>query len=167
MGLGQMLLSVLAMSLLGGVLLMMNNTTLDSGSAVETTEYVIMASSLGVSQMEQALGKAFDENTVSSDVGSTASLSSTLTKEGAEVEATFDDFDDYNGFSKTVVGDSVFFRSATYLISDSVDYVTISGNAVVTSASRTYHKRLRVWVSSPFMKDTLKFQTVYSYWYFR
>ena len=167
MGLGQMLLSVLAMALLGSVLLMMNSTTLDSGSSVETTEYVIMASSLGVSQMEQALGKAFDENTVSSDVGSVSSLSSTLGKEGTEVETTFDDFDDYNGFSKTIVGDSVFFRSATYEIRDSVDYVTISANTVVTSASRTYHKRLRVWVSSPFMRDTLKFSTVYSYWYFR
>ncbi len=167
MGLGQMLLSVLAMALLGSVLLMMNNTTLDSGSSVETTEYVIMASSLGVSQMEQALGKAFDEKTVSSDVNSVSSLSSTLGKEGTEAEATFDDFDDYNGFSKTITGDSVYFRSATYLIRDSVDYVTISSNAVVTSASRTYHKRLRVWVSSPFMRDTLTFQTVYSYWYFR
>ena len=57
MGLGQMLLSVLAMALLGGVMLMMNNTTLDSGSSVETTEYVIMANSLGISQMEQALGQ--------------------------------------------------------------------------------------------------------------
>ncbi|MBK7257032.1 MAG: hypothetical protein IPI01_04345 [Ignavibacteriae bacterium] len=167
MGLGQMMLSVLAMALLGSVLLMMNNTTLDSGSSVETTEYVIMASSLGVSQMEQALGKAFDENTVSSDIGSVSSLSSTLGKEGSEVETTFDDFDDYNGFTKTIVGDSVFFRSATYMIRDSVDYVAISSNTVVTSASRTYHKRLRVWVSSPFMRDTLKFSTVYSYWYFR
>jgi hypothetical protein len=167
MGLGQMLLSVLAMALLGGVLLMMNNTTLDAGSSVETTEYVIMASSLGVSQMEQALGKSFDENTVSADIESPSSLSATLGKDGAETEATFDDFDDYNGFTKTVVGDSLFFRSATYVLRDSVDYVTISGNAVVSSASRTYHKRLRVWVSSPFMKDTLKFQTVYSYWYFR
>ena len=78
-----------------------------------------------------------------------------------------DDFDDYNGFTKWITGDSIFFRSADFLIRDSVDYVTISGHAVVSSASRTYHKRLRVWVSSPFMRDTLQFATVYSYWYFR
>jgi hypothetical protein len=167
MGLGQMLLSVLAMMLLGGVLLMMNSSTLDSGSSVEATEYVIMASSLGVSQMESALGKAFDENTVSSDIGSVSSLSSTLGEDGAETESTFDDFDDYNGHTKTVVGDSIFFRSASYVIRDSVDYVTINSNQVVTSASRTYHKRLRVWVSSPYMRDTLTFSTIYSYWYFR
>ena len=167
MGLGQMMLSVLAMALLGGVILMMNSTTLDSGSSVETTEYTIMANSIGISQLESALGKAFDENTVMSDIASTASLTSTLGKESIETEATFDDFDDYNGFTKTIVGDSVFFRSANFFVRDSVDYVTISGNTVVNSISRTYHKRLRVWVSSPFMRDTLTFSTVYSYWYFR
>jgi hypothetical protein len=167
MGLGQMLLSVLAMALLGSVMLMMNSTTLDSGSSVEATEYEIMANSIGISQLEGALGKSFDENTITSDISSTASLTSTLGKEGIETEATFDDFDDYNGFTKTITGDSVFFRSASFFVRDSVDYVTISGNAVVNSMSRTYHKRLRVWVSSAYMRDTLTFSTVYSYWYFR
>jgi hypothetical protein len=48
-----------------------------------------------------------------------------------------------------------------------VDYVDISGGTVVTSGARTYHKRLRVVVSSPYLEDTLRFSTVYSYWYFR
>jgi hypothetical protein len=131
------------------------------------TEYVIMATSLGISQVESASGKAFDENTVNSDISSVTSLSSTLGPNGSETEATFDDYDDYNGFTKWVNGDTVNFRSANFFIRDSVDYVTISSNAIVPSASRTYHKRLRVWVSSPFMQDTLRFTSVYSYWYFR
>lgn len=167
MGLGQSMLSVLALGLLGTVLLMMNTNTLDSGSAVETSEYLIMANSLGISQLEKASGLAFDENTVASDISSTASLSATLGKDGTEVDSTFDDFDDYHGYAKVVTGDSIFFRSADFLIRDTVDYVTISGNAIVKSASRTYHKRLRVWVSSPFLQDTLQFSTIYSYWYFR
>jgi hypothetical protein len=167
MGLGQSLLGVLALGLLGTVILMMNTNTLDSGSSVESTEYIIMGTSLGISQLERASGKAFDENTVSSDIASVTSLTSALGKESGETEATFDDFDDYNGFTKQVNGDTVNFRSADFLIRDSVDYVSISGNAVAKSASRTYHKRLRVWVSSPFMRDTLQFSTVYSYWFFR
>jgi|WetSurMetagenome_2_1015567.scaffolds.fasta_scaffold14641_2 hypothetical protein len=167
MGLGQTLLGVAALALLGTAILMMNNSVLDSGSAIEMTEYVIMATSLGISQVESASGKAFDENTVDSDVGSISSLSATLRSDGSETEATFDDYDDYNGFTKWVNGDTVNFRSANFFIRDSVDYVTISGNAIVSSASRTYHKRLRVWVSSPFMRDTLTFSSVYSYWYFR
>ena len=167
MGLGQSLMSLLALGLLGTILLIMNTNTLDSGSSVETTEYLIMANSLGISQLERASGLAFDENTVSGNVSSPSGLTLVLRKEFGETEATFDDFDDYNGFSRWVTGDSIFFRSADFLVLDSVDYVTISGNAVVNSASRTYHKRLRVWVSSPFMRDTLQFSTVYSYWYFR
>lgn len=167
MGLGQMMLSVFALALLGTVILMMNNTVLDSGSAIETTEYFIMATSLGISQIESASGKAFDENTVNNDISSEAGLTVALGKETGETEATFDDYDDYNGFSKWVNGDTLNFRSANFFIRDSVDYVTITGNAVTTSVSRTYHKRLRVWVSSPFMKDTLTFSSVYSYWYFR
>lgn len=167
MGLGQTLLSVLALGLLGTILLIMNTNTLDSGSAVETTEYLIMANSLGISELEQASGKAFDEKTIASDISAVTALSSVLGAETGETLADFDDFDDYNGHSRWINGDSVFFRSANFLIRDSVDYVTISGNAVTKSLARTYHKRLRVWVSSPFMNDTLSFTTVYSYWYFR
>ena len=167
MGLGQTLLGVFALALLGTAILMMNNTVLDSGSAIETTEFVIMGTSLGISQIESASGKAFDEKTVNSDISSVASLTASLGKETGEVEATFDDYDDYNGFSKWVMGDTVNFRSASFFIKDTVDYVTISGNSIVKSGSRTYHKRLRVWVSSPFMHDTLMFSSIYSYWYFR
>lgn len=167
MGLGQTLLSVFALALLGTAILMMNNTVLDSGSAIETTEYLIMGTSLGISQIESASGKAFDEKTVDSDVSSVNHLSTNLGKDGSEVEATFDDYDDFNGFTKWVNGDTVNFRSANFFVRDSVDYVTISSNAIVTSATRTYHKRLRVWVSSPSMQDTLTFSSIYSYWYFR
>jgi hypothetical protein len=167
MGLGQTMLSVLAFGLLGTVLLMMSTNTLDSGGDVEATEYVIMATSLGISQLERASGMAFDEHTIAADVSSEAGFTASLGTEGGEVEATFDDFDDFDGFDKPIAGDSVFFRTADFLVQNSVDYVTISGNTVVHSFSRTYHKRLRVWVSSPFMRDTLTFSTIYSYWYFR
>jgi hypothetical protein len=167
MGLGQTLLTILALAMLGTLLLTVNTNTLDNGQAVEQSEYRIMASSLGISMLERAQGMAFDQNTVSSDISGTAALTSVLGKEFGETEATFNDFDDFNGFSKWVLGDPTNFRSADYFIRDSVDYVTITGNTVVPSAAPTYHKRLRVWVSSPFMTDTLVFQSVYSYWYFR
>jgi hypothetical protein len=85
------------------------------------------------------------------------------------LENTFNDFDDYNGFHKWVKGDSVFFRSADFYVWSKVDYVTISGNAIVTSPSGTptYSKRIQVYVTSPYMTDTISASTVYSYWYFR
>jgi len=167
MGMGQTLLTILALAMLGTLMLTVNNNTLDNGQAIEQSEYRIMASSLGISTLERAQGMAFDQNTVSSDISGTSALTSSLGKESGETEATFNDFDDYNGFSKWVLGNAISFRSADYLVRDSVDYVTIASNAIVPSVGRTYHKRIRVWVSSPFMQDTLMFQSVYSYWYFR
>lgn len=167
MGLGQTLLTILAMAMLGTLMLTVNTNTMDSGDALEQSEYRIMASSLGISMLERASGLSFDENTVTGEVTATTMLTSTLGAEGGETEATFDDFDDYNGFSKWVLGNAITFRSADYRLTSRVDYVTVSSNQVVTSAGRTYHKRLQIQVTSPFMQDTLRFSTVYSYWYFR
>lgn len=167
MGLGQTLLTILAMAMLGTLMLTVNTNTMDSGDALEQSEYRIMASSLGISMLERASGLSFDENTVTGEVTATTMLTSTLGAEGGETEATFDDFDDYNGFSKWVLGNAITFRSADYFLRSRVDYVMVSSNQIVTSAGRTYHKRLQIEVSSPFMQDTLRFSTIYSYWYFR
>jgi hypothetical protein len=167
MGLGQTLLTILAMAMLGTLMLTVNTNTMDSGDALEQSEYRIMASSLGISMLERASGLSFDENTVTGEVTATTMLTSTLGAESGETEATFDDFDDYHGFSKWVLGNAITFRSADYHLRSRVDYVMVSSNQVVTSAGRTYHKRLQIEVSSPFMQDTLRFSTVYSYWYFR
>ena len=171
MGLGQTILTICAMTLLGMLFLTNNSNTLDQRSMIEQTEWEIMATSLAVSTVERATGLAFDENTITSDISSTASLSSTLGREGSteidSVETTFDDFDDYNGYHKIVKGDSISFRSATYKIWSAVEYVTITSDSVVTSAARTYNKRLTVYVSSPMLKDTITYSSVYSYWYFR
>jgi hypothetical protein len=167
MGLGQTLLTILALAMMGTLMLTVNTNTMDSGQAIEQSEYRIMATSLGISMLERANGLAFDQNTVSSDISSTTSLTATLGKETGETESTFNDFDDYNSFSKWVLGNAVTFRSADYRLWSSVEYVTLTGDSVTTSAARTYHKRIRIWVASPFMQDTLQFQSVYSYWYFR
>ena len=49
MGLGQSMLSVLAMALLGTIVLGVNRNTADNGTVIERTEYQIMATSLGIS----------------------------------------------------------------------------------------------------------------------
>jgi hypothetical protein len=170
MGLGQTMLSVLAMGMLATVMLTVNTNTGDSNNAVQMSQYRIMAASLATSTLERATGLAFDQNTVSSDIPGTASLSATLGVDPGEtdtLENTFNDFDDYNQFHKWVRGDSVFFRSADFRVWSWVDYVTISGDSVAHSATRTYSKRIMVFVTSPFMNDTLRYSTVYSYWYFR
>lgn len=169
MGLGQSLLSVLALALLGTIVLGVNRNTADNGSVVERTEYEIMGTSLGISTIERATGLAFDENTVNADVSAPTSCTphASLGPEVGEVDSTFDDFDDFNNYNKLVMGDSLKFRSADFRIQGRVQYVQISADTIVTSIGQTYHKLLTITVSSRFMPDTLQFQTIYSYWYFR
>jgi len=170
MGLGQTMMTVLAMAMLATVMLTVNTNTQDSNNSVQISQYRIMAASLATSTLQRATGLAFDENSVNNTITSLAGLSTTLGREAGEVDSlenTFDDFDDYNGFHKWVKGDSVSFRSADFNVWAKVDYVTISGNAITTSATPTYTKRIIVYVASPYMTDTINASTLYSYWYFR
>ena len=172
MGLGQTMMTVLAMGMLATILLTVNSNSGDNNTAVQMSEYRIMAASLATSTVERATGLAFDENTVSSDIAGPSSLTSanSLGEEGVEidsVENSFDDFDDYNQFHKWVRGDSAGFRSADFRVWSWVDYVAISGDSVSHSNTQTYNKRIMVFVASPYMNDTLRYSTVYSYWKFR
>ncbi len=170
MGLGQSLLSVLAMVLLGTIVLGVNRNTADNGSVIERTEYEIMATSLGISAIERATGLSYDENTINADIGSAASCTPTasLGPEIGEVDSTFDDFDDFNNYNKVVNPDGAStMRTAEFHIQGKVQYVSLSGDSLVVSMGQTYNKLLTVTVWSKSMPDTLQFQTVYSYWYFR
>lgn len=171
MGLGQSLLSALAMALLGTIVLGVNTNTADNGSVIERTEFEIMGTSIGISTIERATGLAYDESTVNADVSTAASctpLASLGPDFGETSDSTFDDFDDYNNMTKTVNSDgSSTLRTAEFHVLGKVQYVQMSGDTVVASVGQTYHKLLTVTVWSKSMPDTLTFQTIYSYWYFR
>ncbi len=175
MGTGQTLLTILALALLGSLFLTNNRNTLDQRESIESAEWEIVASSLATSVVEKATSLSFDQNTVSSDITSPGPLTapSSLGPEGTEgtpagSDAKFNDIDDYNNFQKDVLGDTLALPTADFHIRARVQYVSITaGNAIDSSSVRTYHKRLTVWVSSKSMQDTVSYQTVYSYWYFR
>jgi hypothetical protein len=169
MGLGQTMMTVLAMGMLATVMLTVNTNTGDNNQAIQMSEYRIMAASLATTTIERATSLPFDQNTVTSNVTGTTSLSATLGRETGEIDSlenTFNDFDDYKGFHKWVKGDSVFFRSADFRVWSDVDYVMIQGDSVITTVGQTYTKRITVYVTSPYMNDTLRYSTLYSYWFF-
>lgn len=163
MGTGQTLLTIMAMMMLGRLVLSVNAATAESGGSIEMSAYRITGTSLGTSILEEASGVAYDEATVASDINSTSLLSTTIGPESGEVYPDYDDYDDFNGLARV---DSLQ-SSAVFTTRVKVDYVSISGGAIVVSATPTYNKRITVAVSSPSMIDTLKFYDVYSYWYFR
>ena len=165
MGLGQMLLTILSTMLLGRVILSINQSTLLAGQTKDMAEYRITATSLGTSMLEQTNGLSFDQITTTMDVLNPSSLTapSALGPEGSETLATYNDIDDFNNYMKmdSIKGSSVFKTRVK------VDYVQVAGGAVVASTTQTWSKRVKVYVSSPFLEDTLVFQSIYSYWFFR
>lgn len=167
MGTGQMMITIGALLLLSLVILRVNNGFLSTNTAVNQTKYEVMATSLGTSIMEEATDKAFDEQTKVASVSNVNSLTApgSLGTESGEVYPAFDDFDDYNGYVRTTAGDPTFL-SADFTARCVVDYVT-PASPNTTSGSRTWHKRLRVTVTSPSLPDTIRLSTIFSYFYFR
>jgi len=162
MSTGQMLLTAGAVVLMGMTILTVNNTFTNHGMMLQQTEIGIYKVSLGMSVLEEAMGKSFDENSVDVDLSSTGSLTSTLGKESGESYPDFDDFDDFNNFT-TKIGvegvDSISIKS----IVQYVDPATPDS----PSASRTWHKKITVYVWGSVQADTLTFKTIFSYWSFR
>lgn len=163
MNTGQTLLTIVAIVLLGTNVVSVNRTFIQHGVILQQTEIGIFGVSLGMSILEEAQGKAFDQNTLDSLAQSTNELSSTLAKEtGETTRDTFNDFDDYNNWRDTVTvqGVDAFKRWAT------VSYVDTT-NLDGSSGTRTWHKKLTVFVKADNSQDTIKTSYIFSYWSFR
>lgn len=169
MNTGQSILTILAMMLLSVLILRVNNTFLSTGSVLIDSKYVIVATSLATSQLQEISNLAFDENTYNSPTNNLSDLTppASLHSESGETNSSmYNDIDDYNGWHDTV---SVVMENnkppEKFYVSCTVVYVN-SANPDVTSNIATWNKKISVTVSNPFMPDTVKESTIYSYWSF-
>ncbi|MFA5833440.1 MAG: hypothetical protein WDA22_08185 [Bacteroidota bacterium] len=180
MGLGQTLLTIMALMLMGRLILTVNRTTLETGSTKDIAEYRITATSLGTSLLEYANDLAFDEATADTFLTSTQSSSLTTPASfgpdaGESGYTLFDDIDDYHGYVRidSIPNSAIFYTTAR------VEYLSVTPpSTVTTTTSKTWNKMITIYVTSPYMvdysvdptnprPDTLTFQSVFSYWYFR
>ena len=163
MNTGQMLLTIGAMILLSTLILRVNGNFSSNTTTVMDSKFVILATSVGASVIEEAMGKAFDEATADSSATGLIDFTAPnkLDPETGEVYPNFNDFDDYNHYTKT---DSTM-PSAVFKITCSVVYVDPS-NPDVTSSSKTWTKKISVTVTSISMKDTVRLSSLFSYWVF-
>ena len=164
MGTGQMLLTMSAMILLSMVILRTNTSFLMTDSVLYDTKFEVLAVSIGTSLIEEANSKAFDTETDTTTVASTGdlTLASTLGPESGETYLIYNDFDDFNGYTRV---DSSM-PSANFNISCRVSYVG-QDNPDLELSLRTWHKKITVDVSSISMTDTISMSSIYSYWFFR
>jgi len=158
------MLTIGALILLSTLMLRINTNNLRTDTIRAEAQYSVLATSIITSIMEKAKSLAFDAKTDSNTVTSTNDLTPAflLGPKNGETYDTFNDFDDFNGYTKV---DSTM-PSAVFDISCEVYYIHNS-NLIDKYNSRTWHKKIIVQVSSKFMADTIKQSTIYSYWYFR
>ena len=167
MNTSQMMITIGALFLLSLVILRVTRGFLNTDEVLLDSKLGVMAVSVASSLLEEANGKAFDENTDSATVTSLSGLSSYLGPDG-EVYPHFNDIDDFNGLKK--IDNTI--PAARFIDSIAVEYVS-SANLDVPSASKTWNKKITVFVSSPSLlgpdgkPDTVKMSQVFSYWYFR
>ncbi|MEW5798758.1 MAG: hypothetical protein AB1728_07095 [Bacteroidota bacterium] len=177
MGLGQTLLTIMALMLMGRLILTVNRTTLDTGYTKDIAEYRITATSLGTSLLENANSLAFDEATVDtflleSEINS-LTVSGSFGADGGETSySLFDDIDDYHNYERI----DTLSNSAIFKTKGKVEYLDISGSTLSTTTSKKFNKLITVYVTSDYLvdyavdppkPDTLVFRSVFSYWYFR
>lgn len=164
MNTGQMFLTIGALVLLSTLMLRINTNNLQTDTIRAEAQYTVLATSIITSIMEKAKSLAFDATTDTNTVTSITGLTpaSSLGPSGGETYDTFNDFDDFNGYTKV---DSTM-PSAVFDISCEVFYIHKT-NLKDKYNSRTWHKKITIQVSSPFMQDTIKQSTIYSYWFFR
>jgi len=181
-----MMLTACALMLLGATIFTVNKNNVQQGTILRQTEVGIYAVSLATSYVEKASNLNFDEYTVTNMIsnGSTTNLTapgslgietSNIGPYGAEkanVDSTFDDFDDYNKFTKldTVKGADVFKDTIV------VSYCDTAG--VIQPSTKTFYKRMDVktWgtvtrsafegtTNSTSGTDTVKLSYIFSYLY--
>jgi hypothetical protein len=141
-----------------------NTTNLTTSTIRDEAQYGVIATSIATSIIEQAKSFSFDEATDSNSVNDVDELtgSGNLGPEAGETLATFNDFDDFDKYSYR---DSTM-PSAVFDVSCEVMYIH-PANLKVKYHSETWHKKIIVTVASPFMTDSIKQASIYSYWFFR
>lgn len=164
MNTGQMLITIGAMFLLSMVVINTNKTFLSTGDVMYNTKFNVLATSIATSVIEEANSKSFDSITDTTYITDASFLTdpSKLGPETGETVNTFNDFDDYNNYVKV---DSTM-PAAKFKVLCRVGYVQPSNPDNFVNY-KTFHKGIKVTVSSPSMSDTVRMSQIFSYWFYR
>lgn len=170
MNTGQMLFAIGALTLLSFIVLRVNSNILYSDIVLQDSKDGILANSVGVSLMEKATRKFFDENTMTGPVpiGNLTNIVKLGAETGETNPDTFDDFDDFNNYAEQ----DTFYGSIVFYSNCKVCYVE-PANPDAASNQRTWHKKLTITTYSRSINgaveptDTFTLSTIYSYWYFQ
>ncbi len=166
MGTGQMLVTIGAIAILGGVILTVNRNINNTSAILLHSNIGIEEISLASSIMEEAQGLPFDEVTDTSSVTALSQLTPANSLGQEDGDSTdLDDFDDFNGLNNQGRLEIDSLATGVYYVYTRVCYVN-QNNLMGNANTQTWNKRLDIWVWNSSSPDTVKMQSVFSYWPF-
>jgi hypothetical protein len=158
---GQNILVIGALSILTLLIISFYSSEGNKVSMTLDNEAVIAATGLGQTIIEKLTATHFDEKVIDNYYEIPDSLTSPLDlrPDSGETDVTmFDDFDDYNNYSRT----DTLIRLGEFHISVVVNYVN-KENADSAVNEQTFYKMATVSVSNSYLFSTLKLHYLASY----
>ncbi len=164
MNTGQTLLSLGAFLLLGVIILRVNGNLAITDNVVLNTKFSVLGVSLASSLVEEASNKSFDQATDGNAVSKLNQLTvpAHLGPDNGETLSSFNDCDDFNNYDTTITD----LPSAHFHLHCTVTYVDPS-NPDVSVNHATWNKKITVYATSALSSDTIKVESIFSYFYFR
>ncbi len=160
--------------LFGIFLLSTNSIILTQSDIAVSNEFYISAIGLGQSLIDEAKGKKFDESAVAGTLKAVGDLTApnSLGRETGESYTSpdsswtgnfrsltyFDDFDDYNNYTRMVNTP----RADKYSITSKIGYVSETWPDS-TKTVRTFAKKMTVTVSSPYLSNSIVLEYLFIY----
>lgn len=170
MNTGQMALTIAAFMLLGIVMLNFRSANFQNETVLDGNEYTQRAVGIGRSLIEEMSRRPFDAAMNSKKIVRLSDLTSCGAGWG-EVYPNFNDVDDFHRSEFRSPEPGVTPGSETpaclhdtwgYTVRIRVEYVS-SSNPNVTSTSRTFTKRITLWISNEFSEDTVTMSYITAY----
>ena len=161
MGLSQLILLAGSMVLLGIISLTIYNSFNSKTDSDLYNEAYITASGIAQSIIDQILTKSFDQNTRTTSVSNPSSLTAVASlgpDAGESSVLQFNDVDDYKNYTRADT------MSVLGIFNTQVDVNYVSKmNPDQISAAKTFTKRINIFVTNTYLKDTLKIKYATAY----
>ena len=157
----QSILAIGSIFLLAMVSLSFNSALLQSNTVELENKVYLTAFSLADDLIEEIKQKAYDEKTIDFPTFNRTALTPSSnfgTTADGETYPYFDDMDDYDGYSR----DADAPHAEAYHISAKVYYV-LEDDAKTKSTTQTFHKRVDVTVSSPYINNNVTLTFIFTH----
>jgi hypothetical protein len=154
-------------TLIAGVMFLVSQMSLTVNSRIlqmkglsTENESILAATSFAQSFLREVAARKFDERAIGKKVTSIDSLTvpEACGPDYGEGYSTFDDIDDFNGYTRSISND----RLGTYNMTVAVHYTNKASLGSV-SLQRTFMKAVTVTISGPYLPKTIVMKSVVSY----